>query len=135
MISWDGWVVDEERSRLVEPDDIPLARAQLAVAATLLRGAAGIVPVDSLADAVARFGSLASASGRRSATSAAAHDFNKKVGFAAITNVRGIGYRMEKASLREEGYRAILEAILVDEFEATGPHARAAARRIEEALR
>ena len=146
MIEWGGWRYDETARRLFKPRTALLGTAQGAVFAGLLRAAGAPVSGRALAGEIEK---VSSSRDPLNCVGPAVHKLNllfRLSGIIApIENVRRFGYRLRAASptamtaaevdaaVDEVGTkRAAVEAILVDQFEATAPHARAVAKMIEE---
>jgi DNA-binding winged helix-turn-helix (wHTH) protein len=143
MLEWAGWRLDQGARRLVAPIAADLTAVEAAGLAALIEARGGVLSRRTIGEALA---GITKSVDPATMAGAVAHLVNKRlrgrVG-ARVANVRRFGYRLlpatqgavpEEIARAEEAERRriAVEAILVEELEATGPHARAVAKLIEE---
>lgn len=129
MIEWGGWKYDEERSLLITPVRRSLGGIGGAVFVALLRAEGTIVSLDALGEAVK--GRTRMVNARQAARVGVDVIRTTSKHYDKVVCHIGEGYRLLAIDDAPER-RSKIEAILVDQFEATGPHARAVAQMIEE---
>ena len=146
MIVWEGWKYDPKLRRLLSPRAAILTPNAAAVFGALLLAEGAPVSGRALASEIAR---NSRSQDPLNCVGMTVHKLNAMIRGLGIVgtgieNVRRFGYRLrpavappptpeEAAAVEAAGKRrAAVEAILIDELEATGPHARAVSRAIEE---
>jgi len=135
MIEWGGWSFDEVARRFHAPVEMSLTRAEARFVATLLRAEGR--PVRHR-DLVGDVGKVEEDPLNASRVYASRLRFKlADYGVVLTTTVFGLGYSAVRATRPELApgeleRRSKVVAILVEQFEATGPHARAVASMIGE---
>lgn len=137
MIEWAGWKLDEVREELLLPVRTLVRGMGAAILVPLLRAEGRTVSLDELGEAVSRITTMRDC--RQAARTAVNTVRIASCRHAYVVCDKGVGYRLRPLDGREEAHdgasearRRRIEKILIDELEATGPHARAVARLLEE---
>ncbi len=130
-IEWEGWIFEPRHGLLVEPFMAPLGKRPAWFFALLLTKHGGFVPLSVISTTVGPH------------PRSYAYELKKILGprrSCLVVSMKG-GYRLlpswtmkpaiEVDPKASDAERAEIETLLVDELEATGPHARALAARIE----
>ena len=125
MIEWAGWKFDEISDVVVEPAPVKLTRAEGRLMRALILAEGRTVDQFSLM--------TAASTKNRGAMYALVASLSRKLHAARLCgpiSKHREGYRIPPAP--EDPRRARVAAILVEQFEATGPHARSVAKMIAE---
>lgn len=125
MIEWGGWKFDEISAVVVEPAPVVLTWGEGRLFRALLAAEGRVVDQFALISATS--------SKNRQALYALVASASRKLRDARLSvpvSKHNSGYRIPPAP--EDPRRVRVAAILVEQFEATGPHARAAAKMIAE---
>lgn len=132
--------MDPSLRRLYRPRSVILGRVESAVLAELIRAEGSVLSRRVMGAAIS---TCSDSHNPENVIGVTVSNINRRVNArpARIANVRRFGYRLLPAegllavSPEDEAAaarRARVEAILVEQFEATGPHARLASKLIEE---
>lgn len=136
MLAWGGWRYDEKERKVTAPRQAYLTNSEAAVLVALLRAEGAILQKRLLAEAIVAAGT--ESTDPYNMVGMMTHSLNKKLCGNrpnGVVNVRGFGYRLVPIGNGpcdiSDDVRAKIVALLVDELEATGPHARSVVAKIE----